>query len=268
MKKIFGLAFILIISFFSFTSRENKTPLIPINYGPKESFEFRVHYGFITAGEAKIEVSDQYYYLNKKICMKAVCTGRSSGSFDLVLRIRDSWTTYIDTVTKVSQKSSRDIEEGKYRLKEVVQFNYQGKKAVVDWENRHKKKGHEEYAIATDLQDIVSGAYYLRVIDYDKLKINDIIELTAFFENKLYPMKIRYKGKEQIKTDFGKINAIRLAPIMPENGLFEGENSIRLWLSDDKNRLPLKIQADMFVGAVEVDLKGYRNLKYPINFKK
>ena len=81
-------------------------------------------------------------------------------------------------------------------------------------------------------------------------------------------MKIKYKGKEEIKTDFGKINAIRLAPMMPENGLFEGENSIRLWLSDDKNRLPLKIQADMFVGAVEIDLKGYKNLKYPINFKK
>lgn len=267
MRKALGFVAILLISFCSFTNRETIS-LVPINYGPKESFDLRVHYGFITAGEAKIEVSDQYYMVNDKICMKATCTGRSSGSFDLVMRIRDTWTTYIDTVSKVSQKSTRNIEEGKYRLKEVVQFKYSEGKAIVDSENRDKKKNHKEYDIATSLQDIVSGAYYLRVIDYDKLKVGEIVEVNSFFEDKMYALKIRYKGKEQIKTDFGKINAIRLAPIMPENGLFEGENSIRLWLSDDKNRLPLKIQADMFVGAVEVDLKGYKNLKYPINFKK
>jgi hypothetical protein len=267
MKKVLGVLFIVGFSFFSFTKREN-IALIPTNYGPKESFELRVHYGFITAGEARVEVSDQHYLINNKVCMKATCVGRSSGSFDLVLRIRDTWTTYIDTVSKISQKSTRHIEEGKYRLQEVVQFNYGNKKAIVDWENRDKKKGHQEYDITGDLQDIVSGAYYLRVIDYDKMKINDVFEINSFLEDQSYNFKVRYKGREQIKTDFGKINAIRLAPIMPDNGLFEGENSIRLWLSDDKNRLPLKIQADMFVGAVEVDLKDYRNLKYPINFKK
>ncbi|HVD99312.1 MAG TPA: DUF3108 domain-containing protein [Cytophagaceae bacterium] len=266
MRKGVSIFAILSLSFCCFTNRETVS-LVPVNYGPKESFEFRVHYGFITAGEAKIEVSDQYYLVNDKICMKASCTGRSSGSFDLVLRIRDNWTTYIDTTTKVSQKSTRTIEEGKYRLKEVVQFNYDNNKAIVDWENRDKKKGHQEFEISGNLQDIVSGAYYLRVIDYDKLKVGDILEVNSFFEDKLYKLRIRYKGKEQIKTDFGKINALKLAPIMPENGLFEGENSIRLWLSDDKNRLPLKIEADMFVGAVEVDLKGYKNLKYPINFR-
>ncbi len=267
MKKIFGIVFIVIFSFFSFTNREN-IELVPINYGPKEAFEFRLHYGFITAGEAKLEVSDQLYYVNKKICYKVTCAGKSSGSFDLITRIRDTWTTYIDTSSKISQKSSRDIEEGKYRLKEVVQFNYTAKKAIVDSENKSKNKNHKEFPIITGMQDIVSGAYYLRVIDFDKMKVGDMFEVNAFFEDKIFIMKIRYKGKEQIKTDFGKINAIRLAPIMPDNGLFEGENSIRLWLSDDKNKLPLKIQADMFVGAVEVDLKAHRNLKYPITFTK
>ena len=267
MKKGLGVIVIVVFSFVSFT-KKTTVALVPINYGPKESFELRVHYGFITAGEAKVEVSEPLYSVNNKNCLKVTCVGRSSGSFDLIMRIRDTWVSYIDTASKIAQKSTRDIEEGKYRLKEVVQFNYTSSKAIVDWENRHKEKGHEEYSIASDLQDIVSGAYYLRVIDYDKLKINDVVDVNSFFENKLYSMKIKYKGKEEIKTDFGKINAIRLAPMMPENGLFEGENSIRLWLSDDKNRLPLKIQADMFVGAVEIDLKGYKNLKYPINFKK
>jgi hypothetical protein len=112
----------------------------------------------------------------------------------------------------------------------------------------------------------VSGAYYFRIIDYESMTPGDVFTITAFFENQVYYLKMRYKGKETIKTSFGKIEAYKLAPIMPENSLFEGENSIRCWLSADRNRLPLKIEADMFVGAVEVDLKSFKNLKYPINF--
>lgn len=262
-----GIFSVLMLSSFQIGS-EKAYPMIPTNFAPKETFEFRVHYGFITAGEAKVELFEQLYLVNNKICFKATCTGRSSGTFDLGLRIRDTWTTYFDTATKVSQKSTRHIEEGNYRIDEVVQFQYANNKAIVDWEKKKGKRGHNEYEIAVgDLQDIVSGVYFLRSLDYANFKTGDIIKVNAFLEDKLYDFKIKYKGKEKIDTEFGEINAIKLAPIMPENGLFEGENSIRLYLSDDRNRLPLSIEADMFVGAVKVDLKKYSNLKYPIKFE-
>ncbi len=229
MKKRSIFLILIVSSLFSFTNK-TELALISTNYGPKESFELRVHYGFITAGEATVEVSDQLYKVNNKVCMRSTCTGKSSGSFDLMLRIRDSWTTYIDTVSKTSQRSVRHIEEGKYKLDETVQFDYTNNKAIVDWTRRDKKtKGKEEYTIVNNLQDIISGAYYLRVIDYSKLKEGDVFEVNSFLEDKMYNLKMRYNGKEVIKTDFGKIVALKLAPIMPENGLFSGENSIQLW---------------------------------------
>ena len=60
-----------------------------------------------------------------------------------------------------------------------------------------------------------------------------------------------------MKTKLGTIRAIVLSPIMPENGLFDGENSIKVWISDDQNKVPLKVKAQMFVGAVEVDIQAY-----------
>ncbi|MCS6824027.1 MAG: DUF3108 domain-containing protein [Cytophagaceae bacterium] len=259
---------LIVISLVLLCSYNDDTPvkLIPTNYGTNEQFELRVHYGFITAGEAKVEVLNDYYLINNRVCFKVQCTGRSIGAFDLAMRIRDTWSSYIDTSTKIAHRSFRHIEEGKYYLKEMVQYKYDTKKAILDNEKR-KSKSHEEYDLPGEVHDIVSGAYYLRVIDYESMNPGDMFTITAFFENKIYNMKMRYKGKEVIKTSFGKIEAYKLAPIMPENSLFEGENSIRCWLSADKNRLPLKIEADMFVGAVEVDLKSYKNLKYPINFK-
>ena len=48
---------------------------------------------------------------------------------------------------------------------------------------------------------------------------------------------------------------------MPKNSLFDGENSIKFWLSADQYKIPLKIKADMFVGAVEIDITNYKPAK-------
>jgi hypothetical protein len=237
-------------------------------FGVGEKLEFRVHYGFINAGEATLETYPQMYKVNDKICYKGSVTGRTSGPFDLALNIRDTWVSYFDSSTCIPQKFYRDIEEGKYRLKEAVFYDYHTGLANVE---REGKKGEEKkkasYKIPNDVVDIVSGYFFLRTVNYNLLKVGDTITTTAFFEDKVYDFKVKFLGKAKINTKFGKINAIKLSPVMPDNKLFEGGNSIRMWLSDDKNKIPLKIEADMFVGAVEMDLKSYKGLKNPICFK-
>jgi hypothetical protein len=237
-------------------------------FGCGEKLEFRVHYGFINAGEAAIEVYPQMYKVNNRVCYKAGVTGRSVGAFDLALRIRDQWVTYMDTCTTSPQKFYRDVEEGKYRLKEYVHYNYNTGIATVDREGKNgKDKNRKEYSIPKDVQDIVSGFYFLRTINFNKMKVGDTIKTAAFFEDKVYDFQVKFMGKGTVDTKFGEIAAIKLSPIMPDNKLFEGGNSIRMWISDDKNKIPVKIEADMFVGAVEMDLKSYQGLRHPITFK-
>jgi hypothetical protein len=93
--------------------------------------------------------------------------------------------------------------------------------------------------------------------------VNDTIAIPAFFEDKLYDFKILYQGKETIETDFGKIKTLVIKPIMPDNKIFAGENSISCFLSDDPNKIPLKIRADLFIGSAEVELVKAENLKTP-----
>jgi hypothetical protein len=237
-------------------------------FGCGEKLEFRVHYGFINAGEATIQVYPQMYRVNGLVCYKAGVSGRSAGAFDLALRIRDEWVTYMDTSGISPQKFYREIEEGKYRLKEFVHYGYTNDIATVDREGRNgEDKSRKEYAITKDVQDIVSGFYFLRTMNFNKMKVGDTIRTVAFFEDKTYDFQIKFLGKGIVDTKFGEISAIKLSPIMPDNKLFEGGNSIRMWLSDDKNKIPVKIEADMFVGAVEMDLKSYQGLRYPITFK-
>ena len=127
MKSIF-LCSLGISVFLLFLNTINLTNKGIINsYKAGERLDYRVHYGLINAGEAKIEVGEKLYLVNEKVCLKAICSGRSTGAFDLMMRIRDSWGSYIDTLSQSPQKGFRDIQEGKYKLKEATYFDLTNK---------------------------------------------------------------------------------------------------------------------------------------------
>ncbi|MFY0650542.1 MAG: DUF3108 domain-containing protein [Cyclobacteriaceae bacterium] len=116
-----------------------------------------------------------------------------------------------------------------------------------------------------NIQDIVSGFFYLRTIDFDQLAVGETVAINGFYKNKVFDFKIRFEGREVIKTKLGKIRALKIAPMMPENSVFDGEDSIHAWLSDDQNKIPLKVKSDMFIGAIELDIKTAKGLTKPIN---
>jgi hypothetical protein len=236
-------------------------------YGPEEVLEYRLHYGFITAGEARIEMHPQLYKINDKICYKATIFGRSTGTFGMMMKIRDTWGTYLDTATKIPQRDYRDLLEGNYKIKEYVQFDHARQKAIVE---RHGEDGKEvkEYDLPHHVQDLVGGAYYLRTVNFNALKVGQTVTVPAFFENQTYQFTVRYMGKDRIDSEFGEINAIKLVPVMPDNEVFDGGNSIRVWISDDLNKIPIRMEAQLFVGKVAVDLKHYQGLKNPIKFDR
>jgi hypothetical protein len=267
MKKTKNNYFIFCISLFAvisvaFTSSVNQVKLLPVKtFAQGESVEYRVHYGFITAGEATMRVNKSLVKVGKQPCFKIEVEGRTTGAFDKFLSIKDIWGTMLDTGMYHPLQSYRLIEEGNYRLKEVVNYDYTNKKAIVS-HNDEKR----EVKLPGIVQDMVSGYYYFRLVDYSQLREGDVINVTGMFEEKVYNLKVKYSGKERIKTKFGRINAIVLTPQLPENKLFDGENAVQFFISDDQNRIPLKIRAELVVGAVELDIKGYTGLKYPIKF--
>ncbi|QSE99017.1 DUF3108 domain-containing protein [Fulvivirga lutea] len=226
---------------------------------PGEVINYKVHYGFVNAAEGKMVISDKLFKINNRHCYKIDVYGKSIGMFDVFLRIRDNWGTYLDTASIIPHKAYRYIEEGKYRKKEIVNFHHFNKKVeVIDFDkNKEIWKPAKEFEAPTYVQDMVSGYYYLRTLDFDKLKENEIIQLKAFFDDEVYDFNIRFLGREEVKTKIGTIRSLVLSPIMPENSLFDGENSIRVWISDDRNKVPIKVKAQMFVGAVEVDIQSY-----------
>lgn len=229
-----------------------------------EKLEYRVHYGMLNAATATMVVADQIKIRNKRPCYKIDVYGRSVGVFDMITRINDNWGTYVDTAAIIPHRFYRNIEEGRYRKYEIVDFDHQNDLATTITLDKQTKEPREtkKSAVPDNVQDMVSGYYFIRTLDFSNIKEGTVISVDAFFDEERYDFKIKYLGKQSLRTRLGKFRTLVLQPVMPNNKLFSGENAITVWLSDDSNKIPLKIKANMVVGAVEIDIKkisGARN---------
>jgi hypothetical protein len=233
------------------------------SFGAGERIEYRVHYGFINAGEAVMTIDKKIHTMNNRPCYKLDVTGRTTGVFDLMMNVRDNWGSYIDTAAIVSQRFYQNIEEGKYRKKEIIEFDHVHDMAIahrLDKESGKLKK-KLRFPVPEHIQDIVSGYYYMRTFDFDTIQPNDFFDITGFYDDTTYYVKVQYLGKEKLKTKIGDYNALVISPIMPKNSLFRGDNPVKAYLSDDKYKIPLKVKAELLVGSLEIDIREYRSAK-------
>ncbi|UHG92021.1 DUF3108 domain-containing protein [Spirosoma oryzicola] len=261
MKKYligFGIIFVLGTGFASLNAYRR---VVNTSFGPGEHLEYRVHYGFINAAEAVVDVSPTLYKVNERPCYRVNVDGRTVGAFDLVTRIRDTWRSYIDTSAILPQKFYTNLQENNYRKEENITFNHETN--TVKAEERTER---DIFKVPDNVHDLISGYYFLRTIDFSKLSNGQIIEVPAFYDDTIYNMKVRYRGKDVVKTKQGKVNVLKLNPVLPQNKLFKDEESIRIFVSDDLNKIPVKVEVDLWVGSMVMDLKRNGGLKQPLHF--
>lgn len=259
-KLSFWSVLVLLPIFFGYS--EKKEPYRTVKQDcliPGERIEYRVHYGFINAGEAILQIDEDIHTVNSRPCYKIDIFGRTKGFFDVITTVRDNWGTYLDTAAVVSQMFYQSIKEGKYLKKEVIEFDQINNIALV---NRLDKKDStllkkDSIDITQNMQDIVSGYYYMRTFDYDTMRDNQIFTVTGFFDDTTYHVEVKFLGRDKVKTKIGEFDSFLISPIMPKNSFFRGRNPIKAWISDDKFRIPLKVKAELIIGSLEIDIRSY-----------
>jgi hypothetical protein len=111
---------------------------------------------------------------------------------------------------------------------------------------------------------VVSAVFNARNIDFNKYRPDDKIPFKMFLGNEVYNLYIRYLGKEKITTRLGTFHAIKFKPLLIKGEMFKGGEKMTVWVSDDADHLPLRIESPIVVGTVKVDMTGYKNLRYPL----
>lgn len=227
-------------------------------YQDGEWFKFRVHYGLVTAGYATLKVENSSYKEKPVYHVKGF--GETVGLSRFFFKVEDYYESYIDKNTNLPYKFVRKINEGGHTKDKTIDFDHENQKAYI-FNKKHNK--HKTVATEVGVQDMVSAFYFLRnTLDISQLEEGDETDLTMFFDSENYPFKLRYLGKEIIRTKFGKIRCLKFRPMVESGRVFKEQESLTVWVSDDDNRAPIRIKASLAVGSLKVDLEAFKGLKH------
>ena len=248
------------------TSTNTPCPTKHQVFEPGEKMVYKVFYNWtalwLNAGEVVFKVQEKK--LNNKDVYHLSATGQTYKSYEWFYKVKDVYESYVDINTLRPYRFARDVYEGGYVIKQNYDFDHEKQKVFT--EDFIKSPGKKEaFDIPSCVHDVVSAIYYARSLDFDRYKVNDKIPLTIFVDGENYPMYIRYLGKETIKTKLGKFHTIKIKPLMLKNEYFEGGEKMTIWVTDDQNKIPVRIETPIRVGSIKADLMSYSGLKYNFN---
>jgi len=142
-----------------------------------------------------------------------------------------------------------------------INFDYEKDQALLKDKKNNKKLNFD---LQDSIQDLVSAFYYLRnhYNPKDLVKGEAITLKMLFDDDGVFNFKLRYLGKEVVKTKYGKVECLKFRPMVQSGRIFKEQESLSLWVSNDANRIPIRIKADLAVGSIKADLDGYNGLKH------
>ena len=250
INRISLLIHLVSIHFLALSSENGLPQLDAKSYKQGEELLYLLSYGFIHGGNASIKL-ELTEYDNKKV-YHAKLDAKTIGLTDKIFNIEDVYESFFDTNSCLPYKSIRNINEGNYKYYDEVFFTHQ------DCTLYSQKSG--KLKVPPNILDIVSSLFYLRRMDIEKFKKNEVITFITYFGDEIFPFPLRYRGKEIIKTKMGKIECFRFDPVVEVGRIFESEDDMTFWITADKNQIPIKIRMKLVVGAVYCDLTEYKNI--------
>ncbi len=136
--------------------------------------------------------------------------------------------------------------EGKYRSDKETFFDLDNQHIIF---NDYLKGTKDDYSVkGGELWDLISGFYYLRTQHFE---VGKTIYIDIFDSKKFFTAEVSILGKEKIK--FAKneeLDTVKVKPLLKSEGLFQNKGDILIWLTDDDNKIPVKIETKVPIGKV------------------
>lgn len=255
MKKIIFFAVLMVT--LSFDSKKEEA------FVNGEYLKFRLHYGVLSAGYATLEVKDEM--LNNRAVHHVIGKGFSTGMTKFFFEVEDVYESYIDKETRNPYQFLRKINEGGYTKNQEGFFNRRTNRILV---KDYKHKTEKAFNFPDNVQDILSSFYYLRNYpNIDKIKEGESVVIDMFFDDETTKFKLKFIGREDIKTKFGVVSTMIFKPLVQSGRIFKEQESLTIWISDDYNKIPIRIKASLLVGSLKADLEEYKGLNNPFKLK-
>ncbi|MGY0408275.1 MAG: DUF3108 domain-containing protein [Polaribacter sp.] len=249
MKKHILLFLVLTVAFSVFSQDKKRA------FKSGEKLTYKMSYsGFLRAGTAVLEVNETE--LNGKKVFHTKGSGWTSGLIKWFFEVDDVYESYFDKEEVKPYIFKRKINEGGYKKNRITTFNYGSNKAYVQDFIKQKDTSVSFF----NVQDMLSSFYYLRNQNIKNIQKGDEIAIDMFMDTQVYPFKLRFLGRETLKTKYGRLKTLKFRPMVQSGRVFKAQESVTIWITDDANKIPLKMMASLAVGSLRAKLEDYKGL--------
>ena len=219
---------------------------------------------WVPAGKVRFTVKDSTY--NNKNCFFFDGKGKSLKNYDWFFRVRDRYSSFVEKEKFEPLRFTRNVNEGSFSLYYDYLFDYKNEKAKV-FEDRKDKSKYSIIDFPKCSYDVMTSVYYARTLDYSNLNINDSIPLSMMVDKEIYnSLHIKYLGRDTIQDQYGKTySCLIISPLLIEGTIFKEGDYMRVYITDDLNRIPIYIEGEILIGSIKAYIKTIKNLKYQLN---
>jgi hypothetical protein len=220
-----------------------------LNADPLEEMEYILRFGFIKGGKATLVAENDK--LNKKQTIHYRMRGRTTGLVDKVYEVNDVYESWVDPETFLPVKSIRNVKEQKYRFYDEVTYDHEND-SIFSQKSGSKK-------VPDKVNDLVSVFFYIRQNSYfDDLLAGKRVQIPVFHGDDLFLMELKYVGTKTINTKIGKKECYVVSPVVPKGKLFKDSDDLKIYITQDANRLPIYAEFEMVLGSLKCELDSYK----------
>jgi hypothetical protein len=264
--------FLIVISFSALQSQKSYddcSELDPV-YQNGEKLKYIMTYNWFLVwtdvGEATFEVRKENKFGQE--VFHFIGKGKSYPFYDWFYEVRDIYESWVDTETYRPIFYKRDVNEGGYHIDITYDYNWTDTVAYANSKKTRQSLKVDTVSLPPCTYDVVSIIYHARTIDFDKYDVGEKIPLNLLLDSQIENIYIRYLGKEEKRVrGLGKFNTIKFSGYLVKGDVFKGGEELEVWVTDDKNRIPVWIESPIKVGKIKARLSKYKNLKYELESK-
>jgi hypothetical protein len=107
----------------------------------------------------------------------------------------------------------------------------------------------------------------MRTLDYSDALPGDEFFIDFILDDSVYNSKIIFLGREIVETKLGKFRCLKFKPMVAQGEVFDEPYPMTLWVTDDKNRIPVLGSSAVIIGSIKLELVEVEGLRHPMDAK-
>lgn len=261
-RKIILLIALIICNTAIYAQKEDNS--LPFKGGERLEFVLNYTWGGVVTDVATASCSltykDSVYY--------SVLTGKTKKFYDWFFKVRERFESKFREKDLRPVYFFRSAAEGKYRMKNVFHFNNEDY-TVHSHTQKYDRTPKDTLLQGTpNTYDLLTLFYMCRTMDVSKLTKDKKEPIEFVIDREIYHLYFIYRGRETKKIPgLGTFKTLKFAAKVVAGSVFNGKDDMLIWVTDDKNMIPVFFESPILVGKMQGRLSKVVGNKYPITSK-